>query len=70
MNIAITVTERRDYIDVKSPFNEDFIADAKELGGRWDGGDRVWRFRRDLREHVYDLLFDHYDWTPEDEATA
>lgn len=41
-----------DTIQVGSPYDEDWIERAKELGGRWNKDDRTWDFDSSQREEV------------------
>src|SRR6185312_5861165 len=47
-------------ITVRVPFNEDFVAKAKRVGGRWNGDQRAWIFDERDQQRVRDLCFDVY----------
>lgn len=47
-------------IIVKVPFNEDFVAKAKRVGGRWNGDQRAWIFDERDQQRVRDLCFGAY----------
>jgi len=45
---------------VKVPFNEDFVTQAKRMGGRWNGEQRAWIFDERDQQRVRDLCFETY----------
>jgi hypothetical protein len=63
-----TLTNGR--LAVTSPYNADFVADAKAMGGRWDSGHRQWTFDPRDEERLRELLRDIYgtDGSPTDQA--
>lgn len=40
----VKVEQSGNYLSVTSPYNPDFPASARHLGGRWDAGRKVWSF--------------------------
>jgi hypothetical protein len=44
----------------RTPYNPDFPAGAKRLGGRWDAASRVWAFDARDEERVRALVREHY----------
>ena len=41
-----------DKIVVKAPYNKDFVAKARALGGRWNGVERAWQFDPAMASNV------------------
>lgn len=52
--------EEVEEIVVETPYNADFIAGAKRLGGHWDSGKRVWVFPVEQEAAVNALIERHY----------
>jgi hypothetical protein len=65
-DIRITVEGANVY--TVTPYNADYTAAAKNLGGRWDGDRRAWRFAAKNEQHVRDLLTNCYGTTGDDAA--
>ncbi len=57
MSVKITVNNR---VVVESPYNPKFPAEAKKLGGRWDGDRKAWTFDVRDEERVRDLCLGIY----------
>ncbi|MGW5636469.1 hypothetical protein [Streptomyces sp. NPDC003832] len=57
-------------LGVTSPYNSEFVADAKAMGGRWHGASRQWTFDPRDEERLRELLRDVYgtDGSPADQA--
>lgn len=47
-------------VSVRTPYNPDFPAGAKRLGGRWDAASKVWSFDARDEERVRALVREHY----------
>ncbi|MBA0286854.1 hypothetical protein [Stenotrophomonas maltophilia] len=58
MNIEIEKYD--EFISVIAPYNAAFIAQAKRIGGKWDGGDKSWNFDIKLEEKVRALCLQFY----------
>lgn len=70
MTVAIETVGSR--IVVESPYNPEFPAKAKAIGGRWDGGRRAWTFDARDEARVRDLCREVYgtDGSPVDLVTV
>lgn len=68
-DIQIT-TQDNGRLAVTSPYNADYVAGAKDIGGRWDGANRQWTFDPRDEERLRELLRDVYgtDGSPADQA--
>ena len=55
---------------VKSPYNADFVAHCRRLGGKWNGGEKYWAFPALVREQVLAVLSEIYGWKPDSKAVT
>jgi hypothetical protein len=54
--IRITVPDvKHGRVAVRSPYHPDFPKRAREIGGTWERGNRVWTFPRAMHEQARDL---------------
>ncbi len=58
--INVVVEISADRLVVACPYNEDFVTRAKNLGGKWNAGKKVWEFDPRFDSQVRDLLWDIY----------
>ena len=65
VRILPSVTGRR--LLLYTPYNSDFVADVKEIGGRWEAGIRAWSVDVQDEGRAKELLVNHYgtDGSPE-----
>ena len=56
--MSVSISEDGDKIAVKSPYNDEFIRQAKQLGGFWRNG--AWNFLKPAEKPVRDLLIKIY----------
>lgn len=61
----MTITTTATTVSVKSKYNPDFIARAKNLGGRWQPADKTWVFPRGREAEVRALCAAIYGTTAE-----
>jgi len=54
--VNIDVEGKRVY--VRSPFNREFVRQAKKLRGKWDSERRAWRFGKQKEDDVRTLVSD------------
>lgn len=52
-----------------TPYSAQFVSGAKNIGGKWDAGKRMWRFKVENRDLVYRLLDECYGWTPDEDPS-
>lgn len=64
MSVKVTGTDEQ--IHVQSPYNEDFINQARQLGGTWNRGQKIWEFALPDEGRVRQALREIYgtDGTP------
>lgn len=60
MSRDVKIENRGDIVTVVSPFNSDFIDQAKKLGGKWDAHMGYWYFPADMAPQVRELVIDIY----------
>ncbi|KMY23331.1 hypothetical protein ACU19_05000 [Actinobaculum suis] len=60
----INIVETQNQIAVTSPYNPEFIREAKNIYGRWNPQKKAWVFKEDYREELYDILKEVYGWVP------
>jgi Trp operon repressor len=53
--MSITVTTANGKTSVQSPYDRDFVAKAKTIGGKWDGTKKAWTFDARDEDRVRDL---------------
>lgn len=58
--MSITVTTKNGKTSVKSPFDPDFVTQAKTIGGRWDAANKAWTFDARDEDRVRDLCREIY----------
>lgn len=58
MSVEIRVTEEE--VAVDSPYDRSFISEAKNIGGRWDAGRKVWKFDPRDEDRVRDICMEIY----------
>lgn len=58
----ITITTGDDTVSIATPYNPEFVKDAKMIGGRWDPARRVWTFDLRDKERVEQLAAKHYGY--------
>lgn len=63
MPSGVSITHGSGQIEVKAPYNNDFRAAAKSLGGRWNGTDKSWVFPAHRQSDVARLAEKHYGTT-------
>lgn len=64
----IQITTEGANIYTTTPYNPDYTAAAKNIGGRWDATRRSWKFAAKNEQHVRDLLVSYYGTTGDDAA--
>ncbi|MEA3400821.1 MAG: hypothetical protein U9R79_06180 [Armatimonadota bacterium] len=47
-------------VKVVAPYNDEFIAAARDLGGKWSKQNKAWYFGLDKESNVYELCLDAY----------
>lgn len=57
--------EDKGIISVESPFNRNFISEAKKLGARWNASNKTWDFPSDLEMEIKSLLMNIYGYGEE-----
>ena len=62
MTITITALEDATFA-VASPYNRDFVAKCREVGGRFDRNTKEWVFPNEMRDSIEESLADIYGWT-------
>lgn len=60
--MSIEITEVNDKLRVVSPYDKNFIAKAKAIGGKWNSGFKVWEFDCRDQKRVEELLGEVYGW--------
>jgi len=53
--MSVTVTTANGKTSVKSPFDREFVTEAKTIGGRWDAANKAWTFDARDEDRVRDL---------------
>lgn len=56
----INVTKENSKINVESPYNPEFISEAKKIGGRWNPSLMAWQFSATIESNVRELLVEVY----------
>ena len=54
------ITIRNGKAHITSPYNTEFIAKVKEMGGRWDASNKTWAISQDLVEEAREIMRDVY----------
>jgi hypothetical protein len=69
-DIRITPSATGKRLLVVTPYDADFVADIKELGGRWEAAKRAWSVDVRDEERARELVREHYgtDGSPEELA--
>lgn len=62
MTKQVKITKTENGISVASPYNSEFIAKAKQNGGRWNPAKKTWDFASDREARLNELLFKIYDF--------
>jgi hypothetical protein len=70
-DISITPSATGKRLLVVTPYNAEFVADVKDIGGRWEAAKRAWSVDQRDEERVRDLVRDYFgtDGSPEESAT-
>lgn len=66
-DVRITPSATGKRLLLHTPYNAGFVADVKDIGGRWDSGKRAWSVDARDEDRAKQLLIDHYgtDGSPE-----
>ena len=64
----INIAEHNGKLTVSTPYDKDYIAKARDLGGKWQSAEKVWSFNSELREDVEAALKEVFMWRPSVEA--
>lgn len=66
MTNQITITQESNRISVSSPYNKDYVARAREMGGKWSPTEKTWTFDEAVRDELMAELFTRYGYTGDD----
>jgi excisionase family DNA binding protein len=58
--MSVTVTTENGKTSVTSPYDTEFVAKAKTIGGKWDGPSKAWKFDSRDEQRVRDLCREIY----------
>jgi len=56
----IKITKSGETLSVHSPYNTEFVAGARKLAGKWDGGSKAWAFDARNEAAIRALLIETY----------
>lgn len=66
MTNQITITQENNRISVSSPYNKDYVARAREMGGKWSPTEKTWTFDEAVKDELMAELFTRYGYTGDD----
>ena len=61
----IKLSQTADSVAVKSPYDSDFVAAARSIGGKWDREQGLWVFPSNLIDEVRQIMMANYHTTGE-----
>ena len=56
----IKLSQTADSVTVKSPYNSDFVAAARSIGGKWDKTQGFWVFPSEVIDEVRQITMNSY----------
>ena len=59
------LSQTADFVSVKSPYDRDFVAAARSIGGKWDRVKGLWVFPSNLIDEVRQIMLINYHTTGE-----